>query len=94
MIHYDSENGIVLLQEGHFSKGKHDSFGRFMNKESTGNEYFFIGWFPSEEEEGKGISVVEGSKTYRGIFEKMSGFEDDIGNMEKLKEEIFKVDLI
>lgn len=52
IIYYHKDKGILSYQEGHFTKGKQDGFGRFISLYDD-NEYdlslqMFTGYFPDE----------------------------------------------
>ena len=35
--------------------------------------YSFTGWFPSEDEDGKGIGIIDQAKVYQGYYPRMNG---------------------
>lgn len=65
-ITYTEVDGIIELAEGHAVQGKQDQFGRFMTIINNDFQYSFLGWIPSEEEAGKGITVIDRRQIYQG----------------------------
>lgn len=63
IIIYNKYSGMISFQEGHFTKGVQDGFGRFMvqdeNNEHEIKTYMFVGWIPDSSHTGLGFSMSQ-----------------------------------
>ena len=80
IVHHRSK-GIFGFYEGHFKRGLQIDFGRAANFFPSAQWYYteqiYIGWFPTEDKGGVGISFVDKNTVFEGQWGQSSTFPND-----------------